>query len=170
MTINNFIHKYTSLCDKNHHLLIHFGNLKYENCFNNNLTVGQITKIINYLDEHKYPIINNENGEIAIYHNEYFNITNNNITEYTIIDSILDKDILIKFTQINKNKNVTSFNNNPNNKYDYELVVSQLDEGCNIEILKKYNNNNSITYNLIISVYKPCDITKYIDDIIKIIK
>ena len=142
MDKNSFIHKYTYLCDKNHHLLINFGNMIHNNCFNNHLNIKQITNLLNYLEQNKYPIINNERGQIAVYHNEYFNITNNSITEYTIIDSILDKDILIKFTQINKNKNVTSFNNNPNNKYDYELVVSQLDEGCNIEILKKYNNNN----------------------------
>jgi hypothetical protein len=169
MNTTEFIHKYTYLCDKNHHLVINFGNIVYNNCFNNNLNTNQITKIINYLEQNKYPIINNEKGQIAVYSNEYLNITNNSITEYTIIDSVIDKNVIIKFAQINKNKNVCSFTNSPNYEYDYELITSQLNDGCNIDILKKYNNDNSLNYNLTLSVYKPCKINEYIVDIIKIL-
>jgi hypothetical protein len=169
MTLNEFIHKYTYLCDKNHHLVINFGNIVYNNCFNNNLNSSQITNVINYLEHNKFSIINSEKGQIGVYSNEYLNITNNSITEYTIIDSIIDKKVLIKFAQINKNKNICSYRNTPDYEYDYELVTTQINDGCNIDILKKYNNNNTISYNLTLSVYKPCKINDYIDAITKIL-
>jgi hypothetical protein len=169
MDKNSFIHKYTYLCDKNHRLLINFGNMIHNNCFNNHLNIKQITNLLNYLEQNKYPIINNERGQIAVYHNEYFNITNNSITEYTIIDSIIDKNMIIKFTQIDENKNICSFKNNPNDEYDYDLVTIELNDGCYIDILKKYNNDNIIKYAVTLYVSKPCNILSYIENIIKVI-
>jgi hypothetical protein len=167
--IDNFINKYTYLCDKNHHLLINFGSLLYGNCFNNNLNTKQITDLINYLEENKYSIINNEKGQISVYSNEYLNITNNSITEYTIIDSVIDKNMIIRFTQVNMNKNLCSFENNANYEYDYELVTSELTDGCFIDILKKYHKNDKISYSITISITKPCKVKKYIEEILKII-
>jgi hypothetical protein len=171
MELNTFIDKYTYLCDKNHHLIIHFGNSTYNKCFNNNINVRKITSILNYLENNKYRIINNDKGQIAVYFNEYLNITNNSITEYTIIDSIIDTNMLIKFSEISKNKNICSFKYEPHDQYDYELVTIEIDDGCNIDILKKYDKNdiNNYIYNLTLYVYKPCKIIQYINDILKII-
>ena len=90
MSLLNFINKYSSLCDKNHHLRIYIGSLMYNGCFNNNLSLNNINNIINYCNNNNMSILSTDKGQIAIYNNEYLYISYNDIIEYTTIDTFIE--------------------------------------------------------------------------------
>jgi hypothetical protein len=168
MSLSNFINKYSSLCDKNHHLRIYIGKSIFNGCFNNNLSLSHINNIINYCNESNMPILFTDKGQIAIYSNEFLYINSNNIIEYTTIDTFIDNSNIIKFASISNDHTTGSFINKPNNMYDYEMTTIELLDGCNMEIIKKFNNTNdinSISFNIIITIYKPCDILNQLNKI-----
>jgi hypothetical protein len=158
-----FIEKYSQLCDKYHHLYIHIGKLKYDNVFTTNISQKDINNYIKTFEKMNLPIIKNTKGHISIYYNEYHYNNNDefSIVEYNNIDTHITNNLLFQFSSVKYNNNTGSYNNPPNDEYDYESITIQLAEGCNIEILKKNIAYNHY-YTMFMVIYKPCNINKYL--------
>lgn len=162
--MTEFLNKYSQLCDKYHHLYINIGSKNCDNIFTTKLNNDAIINYIKICEKLNFPIIKNTKGHISVYNNEYHynDIDDFNIIEYNTIDTSITNNILYQFLTVKYNNNTSSYNIKPNNEYDYELIVIQIIEGCNIEIMKIYNNNGHY-YKIYIVMYKPCTINKYLN-------
>ena len=163
MTITDFISKYSQLCDKYNHLYIHIGMNENNGIFKNNITGEQLKNYIKHFEKINLPIIKNSKGHICIYNNEYHyhDINEYKIIEYNHIDTFVTDNLLLQFSSVKYDNNTGTYDTIPDYKYNYEQLVIQIMEGCNIEINKKSDEKETY-YTMSIIMSKPCVITKFL--------
>jgi hypothetical protein len=156
-----FINKYISLCDKTSNLIIHLGKQEYNNCFNTNIYVKNVTNILKYLESKNHKIVYNGEYQLSIRNNLY-NIYDNgkmSVIQYEVSNFILNNQALIQFTKVLKDSNTFAYDTAGHDNSKCSIVVFNIVDGCNLEIIKKYNTDKITNYNIRLVISKPCDST-----------